>query len=162
MITRPLDLASKLRPAPPSLDAFFFVNAALLVFFFSLFGSRFVLAPALGFDFQLPAVTGANADARPTTHHITVLNARQIFAGDGLRNREELRTWFVAQSAQWAKDHAKMTTAVPKPTLLVIASSQVEMAVIAGIAGAADAAGFEVRVASTEPGAVAPKLLAPP
>ena len=162
MITRPLDLGSKLRPAPPSLDAFFFVNVGLLVFFFSLFGSRFVLAPALGVDFQLPAVTGANSDARPATHTITVLNAGQIFAGDGLRNLEELGVWLEAQSVQWARDHAKMTTAVPKPTLLVIASSHVEMAVITDIAGAAHVGGFEVRVASTEPGAVPPKLISPP
>ena len=48
MITRPLDLASKLRPEPRNFDWLFFVNAGLLVLFFVLFGSRFVLAPGEG------------------------------------------------------------------------------------------------------------------
>ena len=54
MITRPLDLASKLRPEPRSLDALFYVNVGVLALFFTMLGSRFVLAPGLGVDFQLP------------------------------------------------------------------------------------------------------------
>ena len=61
MLTRPLELASRLRPAPRGLAWPFLVNAGLLVLFFSLFGSRFVLAPGLGVDFRLPTVAGANA-----------------------------------------------------------------------------------------------------
>ena len=45
MITRPLDLAAKLRPPPRSFDALFWVNVGVVVGFFALFGSRFVLAP---------------------------------------------------------------------------------------------------------------------
>lgn len=48
MITRPLDLASRLRPPPRGLDWLFVMNVALVALFFSLFGSRFVLAPGLG------------------------------------------------------------------------------------------------------------------
>lgn len=59
MIVRPLDLASRLRPEPRDFDALFYVNAGMLALFFSLFGSRFVIAPGLELDFQVPVVAGA-------------------------------------------------------------------------------------------------------
>lgn len=151
MITRPLDLASRLRAAPRSLDALFFVNAGLLVFFFSIFGSPLVLLPALAVDFQLPEVSGANADARPATHFITVLNAGQILAGDGVRTPVQLEAWLKEQANRWKMKPAKKGNAVVSPTLLVLASSRVELSVLTDIAGTARAAGFDVRVAATEP-----------
>ena len=48
MITRPLELSSRLRPEPRTFDWVFYVNGGLIVLFFSLFGSQFVLAPGLG------------------------------------------------------------------------------------------------------------------
>jgi len=83
MITRPLDLASKLRKAPQNFDALFYVNAGLLVLFFTLFGSRFVLAPGFGVDFRLPVVEGANAGARSPTHVINVARSGNILTNDG-------------------------------------------------------------------------------
>lgn len=44
MITQPLDLVSKLRVPPRDFDVFFWANGALIVLFFALLGSRFVLA----------------------------------------------------------------------------------------------------------------------
>ena len=85
MITRPLDLASRLRSPPPSFDALFYVNVGLLGMFFMLFGSPFVLAPGLGVDFRLPAAAGANANARTPTHVISVLATGQIFTAHGVR-----------------------------------------------------------------------------
>ena len=79
MITRPLDLASRLRPPPRNFDAWFYVNAGLLVLFFYWFGSRFILAPGLGVNFQLPRIAGARAGAAPATHHITVLGMITTF-----------------------------------------------------------------------------------
>jgi len=61
MITRPLDLASKLRPPPRDFDFVFLVNGGLIVMFFMLFGSRFVLAPGLGVDFIMPEMPGGGA-----------------------------------------------------------------------------------------------------
>ena len=87
MITRPLDLASRLRPEPRNFDWLFFVNGGLIVLFFTLFGSRFVLAPGVA---VLPAIAGANAGARATTHQISVVSANQIFAGDGWRDLKQL------------------------------------------------------------------------
>ena len=93
MITRPLDLASKLRPEPRSYDALFFVNVGLIGLFFVLFGSRFVLAPGLGVDFRMPEMTGAVAGATATDRVISVRPAGQIFADDGLLNLPQLQDW---------------------------------------------------------------------
>ncbi len=141
MITRPLDLASHLRPKPRNYDALFFVNAGLIVLYFGLFGSRFVLAPGVDVDFQLPEIVGANAGARTTTHYVRVVNAGQIFAGDGLRDREGL--------AHWLREQAR---SVDHPSLQIQAGGGVEMSVIMEISGAARRAGFgAIQVAATEP-----------
>ena len=47
MITRPLDLASRLSRAPRDLDVVHWASVAAILLFFSLVGSRFVLAPGL-------------------------------------------------------------------------------------------------------------------
>ena len=47
MITRPLDLQSRLSAPPRDLDFFAWVNVAVIALFFGLLGSRFVLAPGL-------------------------------------------------------------------------------------------------------------------
>lgn len=139
MITRPLDLASRLRPQPRSFDWLFFVNAGLLVGFFLFFNSRFVLSPGLGVGFELPTVPGANRDARPTTHVITVVNAGQIFAGDGLRNLDQLQDWLNSE----AKTQKY-------PSLLVRASGGVPATILTRILGMAHMAGFTVIVAAEE------------
>jgi biopolymer transport protein ExbD len=56
MITRPLDLESRLSPPPRDLDFMAWVNVGMMVLFFGLFGSRFVLAPGPLID-----VTGQSA-----------------------------------------------------------------------------------------------------
>lgn len=140
MITRPLDLASRLRPAPRNFDGWFFANAGLIALFFFLFGSPFVLAPALGVDFRLPEIAGANADARPATHHVNVTNSGQIFVRDGPLTMEQLRGWLRVRA-----------TAVKEPVLLVLASEGVPTLLVLEIAGAGRDAGFTVRIAAREP-----------
>lgn len=139
MLTRPLDLASKLRDAPRNFDWLFVANAGLLILFFSLFGSRFVLAPGLGVDFRLPKVGGANLNARPPTHTISVINSGLIFTGDGARKLEELGPWLLREG--------KGTRA---PLLLVRGSAAVPISVVADIADAAYRAGFEVLLAAED------------
>jgi biopolymer transport protein ExbD len=133
MITRPLDLASRLRPSPRNLDALFYVNGGLLVLFFSMFGSRFVLAPGLGVDFRMPELAGAQAGAAPTQRMISVLPSGQIFA-DGLLNMAQLRVWLKSEAGK-----------LKQPSLLVRASAGVPLSELADIIGAAHEAGF-VRV----------------
>lgn len=131
MTTRPLDLASRLRPEPRSLDAMFFVNVALLVFFFALFGSHFVLAPGLGVDFRLPAIAGANANAKAPTHVISVLATGQIFTSHGARKIEEIYA-YLAEQAQGTQE----------PVLLVRGDAAVPTSVVGIITSAAKRAGF--------------------
>jgi biopolymer transport protein ExbD len=139
MISRPLDLASRLRPAPRNFDAWFYVNAGLLVFFFYWFGSRFVLAPGLGVDFKLPRIAGASLSTAPT-HHISVLESGQIYGDQGLLDLPQLRAWL-----QGEKKGASA------PSLLVVASSEVKLTEIADITSVAYEAGFHVILASVQP-----------
>ena len=142
MITRPLDLASKLRPEPRSFDWLFFINGGLIALFFSLYGSKFVLAPALGVDFQLPAEAGAAAEARPPTSFISVTNSGQILEGDGLRT--------IAQLQAWLRDEAR--AAKRPPVLLVRASKGVRFEILTEVTSVARGAGFVgVLFAAVEP-----------
>jgi len=140
VITRPLDLASKLRPEPRSFDAFFYVNVGALVLFFLVFGSRFVLAPGLGVDFKLPEMPGALPGAL-TTSTISVKNSGQIFA-DGLLSMAQLR--------EWLKVEAKKNK---HPSLLVRMSAGVPVSVQNEIVSAAREAGFgsNITLAAEEP-----------
>jgi biopolymer transport protein ExbD len=135
MITRPLDLASKLKPPPRNLDPVFFVNAGLLVFFFTLLGSRFVLTPGFGVDFRLPVVAGANAAAKHATHVIDVNSSGQILTSDGRRTLDRLEEWLVAEAG---------TT--KEPVLLVRGDADVPSSMLAAISSAAQRAGFVMPV----------------
>ncbi len=144
MITRPLDLASRLRPEPRSFDSLFYVNAGLIVFFFSLLGSRFVLAPGLGVDFKMPEMPGAIAGGATTGRVISVLPSGQIFA-DGLLNMPQLKAWLAAEAKT-----------MKQPSLLVRASADVPFSQLADISSAARQAGFvRVVMAAEEPAATA-------
>ena len=141
MIARPLDLASRLEPAPRNFDVLFYANAGLLVLFFFLFGSRFVLEPGLGVDFQLPQVAGTREGLSGTTSHISVLRSDQIFTDAGLLNLAQLPGWLKAQAARNRR-----------PGLLIRASSKVSVADVYKIVGMARSAGFgPVILAADEP-----------
>ena len=100
MIARPLDLATRLRPPPQGTNALHYVNVGLLGLFFLVFGSRFVLAPGLGVDFQLPELAGARSGGAQPTHVISVLRSGQIFSQDGLVDLGQLRDWLQARAAR--------------------------------------------------------------
>lgn len=143
MITRPLDLASKLREQPRSFDFLFYVNVGLVVLFFSLFGSRFVLAPGLGVDFQMPEMAGATAGAVPTDRMISVRPSGQIFVADGLLNLPQLNAWLKGEAPK-----------LRNPSLLIRASAGVPLSQLANITSAAREAGFvRIVVGAEEPAA---------
>jgi len=100
MITRPLDLSSRLRVAPRSYDAFFWVNVGALVLFFGLFGSRFVLAPGLGVDFYLPEIGGSQGGAVRTTHVISMARSGLVFTDDGALPLEQIEAWLAQQQSK--------------------------------------------------------------
>jgi biopolymer transport protein ExbD len=131
MITHPLDLASKLRPPPRSFDALFFVNGGLIVLFFVLFGSRFVLAPGLGVGFRLPEMAGVGAS--PTAVVISLPRSDQVLVDDGMLDYAQLRGW-LEKRAHHEKGLALLVRAdrrVPLEDLEIIA----EMAAEAGFTG---------------------------
>jgi biopolymer transport protein ExbD len=131
MITRPLDLASRLRPPPRNFDALFLVNGALLVLFFLLFGSRFVLAPGLGVNFKLPEMAGAVDGAARTTVVISVPSSNMVLVEDGLLN--------YAQLGDWLKKRARDEKGL---ALLVRANRGVPLEDVAAISAMATRAGF--------------------
>jgi biopolymer transport protein ExbD len=112
------------------MDSLFFVNAGLIVFFFWMFGSRFVLAPGLGVEFQMPAMPGSLAGARATDCVISVRPSGEIFA-DGLVDMAQLRGWLSTQAK-----------GLKEPSLLVRASLGVQVKELTEIVSAAKAAGF--------------------
>jgi biopolymer transport protein ExbD len=132
MIARPFDLSSRLRPARTGTGALHYVNVGLLALFFSIFGSRFILAPGLGVDFALPSLPGAEGNAAPTTGTvINVLRSGQIFTEDGLVDIGQLRGWLRARVGPG-----------PRPTLLIRASTGVTLAELMEIQGVARDAGY--------------------
>lgn len=132
MISRPLDLSSRLAPSPRDWDWLFYVNAGLLVLFFFLFGSRFVLCPGLGTDFRLPSMPVASSSSAPTTHVISVQRGGIIFADPGgNQTLEQLRGWLATAARQSSE-----------PRLLVRASMDVSLGDLAAIRTAAEEAGF--------------------
>src|SRR5476649_1603718 len=96
MITRPLNLAARLRPEPRNFDFMFYVNAGLIVLFFLLFGASSVLSPSLGVDFKLAQIP--NAGMAQTTHHISVKRGGLIFADNGQITLPQLRAWLEEQA----------------------------------------------------------------
>jgi biopolymer transport protein ExbD len=120
-----------MRPEPRNFDALFFINVTLLVFFFALFGSHFVLAPGLGVDFRLPEIAGANDHAKAPTHVISVLATGQIFTSHGARRLEEL-DGYLSEQAKGAQE----------PVLLVRGDAAVPSSVVGTITSAATRAGF--------------------
>lgn len=133
MITRPLDLLSKLRPAPRNYDFLFLVNGALIALFFSLFGSRFVLSPGLTVnnDFSFRAVQDPFGMAKPTPVSVSVNAVGQIWGDTGLVAPSRLKDWMTAQAAR-----------APGSSLLVIMDTRAPMEVFTRIVETARSVGF--------------------
>jgi biopolymer transport protein ExbD len=140
MITRPLDLAARLRSAPRSLDALFWVNVGVVVMFFAVFGSRFVLAPGVGVDFSLSQFQGATHGAARTTHVISVARSGLIFTDKGALNFDQLKQWLSEQGGK-----------TQSPVLLVRADAAIPVADLTDITSVAQQAGFQVQIAALEP-----------
>ncbi|MDR1280859.1 MAG: hypothetical protein LBK99_08555 [Opitutaceae bacterium] len=140
MITRPLDLASRMRGAPRSFDAFFYVNIGLILLFFGLFGSRFVLSPGLATDFRLPAASGSLAGAMTADVVIAVPRDDMVLVEGEARNFDQLRKWL--QDRVGERTDAR---------LLVQAGAPVSAHELARIYAIAAEAGFASVILAAEP-----------
>ncbi len=128
MVTRPLELSSRLRPAPRSFDVLFYVNGALIGVFFLMFGSRFVLAPGI----RLPTHNNRTIEAVATTAVVSVMASGQIFVDRrGAITSEQLKTWLAEQAQR-----------TPNSVVLVRADAGVSLQIISEIKEMAGEAGF--------------------
>lgn len=135
MITRPLELESRMSPPPRDLDFVAWVNVGVIALFFSLFGSGFVLAPGLLIGerhegFQLPAAAGlqyANTASVVVSYRKddTILFEGAIIKLPELRQRLEA----------YAKKH-------PGEVLLLLADKRVSTQAVFDLSVMAQSAGF--------------------
>ena len=136
MITRPLDLSSRLKPAPRGIDALFYVNVAALAVFFYVFGSRFVLAPGLAVDFALPLADAAGT-ARLETDVVIAVPASNMAVVDGaVVDFKGLGDWLRAQAG------SASVVGAPKKRLLVQASGSLPARDLTQVYALAADAGF--------------------
>ncbi|MDF3058101.1 MAG: hypothetical protein K0R17_2316 [Rariglobus sp.] len=98
MITRPLDLSSRLKPPPRGFESLFYVNGGLIVLFFVLFGSRFVLSPGVGVDFQVPVMPGSLDTAVATDVVIAIKGADMAFVEGAKVNFIGLRQYLIERA----------------------------------------------------------------
>ena len=145
MITRPLNLASRLAAPPRDFDVYFWVNVGLVALFFTLLGSRFVLAPG-----QLVQVGGAagalelpqTSAAAPEAASVVVSYRRDnmlIFEG-GIHELLDLRR----PMETFAQKH-------PGAVLLVRVDRQVSMQKFLDLCELARRAGFAQVLVAAEP-----------
>jgi len=146
MITRPLDLQSRLSPVPRDLDFFAWVNVAVIGLFFGLLGSRFVLAPGMPIGLagdnalELPQISGANEGAGMASVVVSYRRDNVILFEDGMYTLPELRKHMEA----YIKKH-------PGAVLLVRADRQVSFQAGLDLCEIARQVGFVVAQVAAEP-----------
>ncbi len=145
MITGPLELRSRLSPPPRDLDFFAWVNAGVIVLFFALLGSRFVLAPGLPVgvagdsELVLPQMAGATESAGPASVVVSYRRDNVILFEGGKYTLSELRKHMEA----YAKKH-------PGAVMLVRADQQVSMQAFLALCEMAREVGFANVLAAAE------------
>lgn len=145
MITGPLELRSRLSSPPRDLDFFAWVNVGVIVLFFALLGSRFVLAPGLPVsvagdgDLVLPQMTGATESAGPASVVVSYRRDNVILFEGGKYTLPELRKHMEA----YAKQH-------PGAVMLVRADRQVSMQAFLALCEMARQVGFANVLAAAE------------
>lgn len=146
MITHPLELQSRLSPPPRDLDFFAWVNVGVIVLFFGLLGSRFVLAPGLSIgvggeqSLVLPEVRGATESAGPASVVVSYRRDNVILFEGGMYSLSELRK----HMESYAKLH-------PGAVMLVRSDRQVSMQSILDLCEMARSVGFANVLLAAEP-----------
>lgn len=146
MITRPLELESRLSPPPRDLDFVAWVNVGVIVLFFSLLGSRFVVPPgmpiSLGEQNYLTLPLGGGTGESPPGESVVVnyLRDNVVLFEDGMYSLADLRK----QMAVYTKKH-------PDAVMLVLMDRQVSVQAFLDLSNMAKAAGFAHVVLLAEP-----------
>ena len=144
MITRPLELQSRLSAPPRDLDFFAWVSVGVIALFFGLLGSKFVLAPGVpvgvdGNSLDLPQVSGAAEGLGQASVVVSYRRDNVILFEGGMYTLSELRKHMEA----YAKQH-------PKAVMLVRADRQVSMQAFLDLCEMARQVGFANVVAAAE------------
>ncbi|MDI1247334.1 MAG: biopolymer transporter ExbD [Lacunisphaera sp.] len=149
MITRPLELESRMSPPPRDLDFVAWVNVGVIVLFFGLFGSNFVLAPGLpvGVGEQgtlvLPSVGAASQGAGTASVVVSYRSDNMIlFEGGMYLSLSELRKHM--DKVGYTKQH-------PGAVMLVRADRQVTVQAFADLCEMAREVGFANVLLAAEP-----------
>ena len=146
MITRPLDLGASLSPPPRDLDFVAWVNVGVIVLFFSLLGSRFVLAPGPVIDvsgdntIELPNAATAAEGTNAAAVVVSYRRDNVILFEGGMYTLAELKKHLKG----YASDH-------PGAVMLVRADRQVTLQDFLALCDMAKAAGFASVQPATEP-----------
>jgi len=145
MITRPLELQSRLSQLPTDLDFIAWVNVAVIALFFGLLGSRFVLAPGMSIGvggdnaLELPQVSGEVEGAGPASVVVSYRRDNVILFEGGMYTLPELRK----HMESYIKLH-------PGAVMLVRADRQVSMQAFLDLCAMARQVGFANVVAAAE------------
>mgnify|MGYP000142925556 CR=1 FL=1 len=149
MVTRPLDLLSKVRRPPATWDWLYLVNAGLIALFFLLFYSKHVIAPGIVIQnttgersLRLPSVPQAVELGGPVALVISVMGRNLVFTEDGKYTFAEFEVWLRNRRP---KDR--------DARLLVRADDSVSLNDFSAIFDAANGAGYTVQLAA-EPSAM--------
>jgi len=149
MITRPLDLESRLSPPPRDLDFFAWVNVVVIALFFVLLGSRFVLAPGVaigvgdGGGIEPPSAGPSTTTPGPASMVVSVRRDNVILFEGGVYSLADLRK----QMGDYTKNHSGAV-------LLVRADRQVSVQALLDLCEAAKSVGFaNVLLAGESPAA---------
>lgn len=137
MITRPLDLSTRLRGEPRSFDYLYWINGVILALFFTFFGSRFVLSPgvAMGKSARMLVFTNSVNGAVPTQLTLQIAQGGQLYVDTGFVTFEKLQEWLAVQARQ-----------NPGATLLVLVHPSNSAELLSKITDAADSVGIKVQL----------------
>lgn len=144
MITRPFDLESRLSAPPRDFNAIAWVNVCVIALFFSVLGSRFVLAPGLllkvdSAAFGLPTTPGVQ-NVRTAAVVVGYRRDDVIMFDGAIITLPQLRERLTA----YAHQH-------PGEVLLLLADRQVSVKALADLSAMAQSIGFAYVQIAAEP-----------
>jgi biopolymer transport protein ExbD len=146
MITRPLELQSRLSAPPRDLDFFAWVSVGVIALFFTMLGSRFVLPSGTAIDVDgqpagvvLPQGGGVTENVGAASVVVSYRRDNVILFEGGMYTLTELRKHMEA----YTKQH-------PKAVMLVRADRQVSMQAFLDLCEMARQVGFANVVAAAE------------
>ena len=145
MITRPLELQSRLSAPPRDLDFFAWVSVGAIALLFGLLGSKFVLAPGVPVGVEnnsldLPQVPGAAEGVGQASVVVSYRRDNVLLFEGGMYSLPELRK----QMGGYVRTH-------PGAVLLVRADRQVSMQAFLDLCDMARKEGFASVLVAAEP-----------